>query len=154
MRLQTLKKPESPARGFLVYKIMKTIILFLLLFPALALASFSSYTIEITPDSQFIESSPKIAPRGKISVTERILEVFGTEDALKIAFCESGLNPEAVGDKNTAYQSYGLFQIRALPGRPSPDWLLDPVNNINYAYELYQKEGWQPWSCARILGLI
>ena len=76
-----------------------------------------------------------------------ILDVFGTEEALKVAFCESGLNPDAVGDKNTAYHSYGLFQIRGLPGRPSAEWLLDPTNNINYAYELYKKSGWEPWSC-------
>ncbi len=66
---------------------------------------------------------------------------WNIDEAREVVMCESSGNPNAVGDKNTKYHSYGLFQIRALPGRPSPEWLLVPENNIAYAYELYIKEG-------------
>lgn len=67
---------------------------------------------------------------------------------LRIMQCESGGNPDAVGDTTTAYASYGLMQIRALPGRPAPAWLLIPENNIQYAYQLSGGGvNFQPWSC-------
>lgn len=61
------------------------------------------------------------------------------DSVLAIVDCESGGNPEAVGDTTTEYSSYGLFQIRALPGRPDPDWLKVPANNIEYAYGLWNE---------------
>lgn len=61
--------------------------------------------------------------------------------AHKIMMCESSGNPNAVGDTNTKYHSYGLMQIRALPNRPSPEWLKVPENNISYAYKIYLQEG-------------
>jgi hypothetical protein len=67
---------------------------------------------------------------------------------LAIMRCESGGNAAAVGDTTTAYSSYGLMQIRALPGRPDPSWLLIPENNISYAYQLSAGgANWHPWSC-------
>lgn len=71
--------------------------------------------------------------------------------ALRIMQCESGGNSQAIGDNypigGIHAPSIGLMQIRALPGRPSPDWLLIPENNISYAYDLYSRSGWQPWTC-------
>lgn len=84
------------------------------------------------------------------------------DKALAIANCESGLNPNAIGDKSLMYlqsgtyygASYGLFQIRYLPGRPSPDWLIIPENNIQKAYEMSGGGvNWSAWSCAKKLGI-
>ena len=74
--------------------------------------------------------------------------------AVAVAKAESGLTPSAVGDTTLKFyyngaeygSSYGCFQIRHLPGRPSPDYLLDATNNVQYAYELYKSSGWKPWS--------
>lgn len=72
------------------------------------------------------------------------------QTAYAIMMCESSGNPNAVGDKRTKYWSYGLMQIRALPGRPNPSWLLVPENNISYAYSLWSTSGWSPWlNCSR-----
>jgi len=61
------------------------------------------------------------------------------ESAYKVMFCESSGNSNAVGDSNTKYFSYGLFQIRALPGRPSTEWLKVPENNVEYAFKLWNE---------------
>lgn len=47
--------------------------------------------------------------------------------------------------------STGIAQIRNLPGRPSPTWLLNPYNNLNYARKLYESQGWEPWTCKKVL---
>ena len=71
--------------------------------------------------------------------------------ALQIMHCESGGNPNAVGDRSTAYASYGLFQIRALPGRPQGQTLLTPEFNVRYAADMFKAQGWQPWTCSRLI---
>jgi len=55
--------------------------------------------------------------------------------------CESGGNPNAVGDKNLNPHSYGLFQIRGFKSRGTIEQLLQPAYNIDYAYKLYQSSG-------------
>ena len=78
----------------------------------------------------------------------------------KIFTCESGLDSKAVGDVTLTYKagetvygaSYGLAQIRSLPGRPTPSWLLNLDNNLSYAKQLYDAHGVQPWTCAKIIG--
>jgi LysM repeat protein len=67
--------------------------------------------------------------------------------AKQVMIGESSGNPNAVGDRNTAYPSYGLFQIRALPGRPAPAQLLDPAFNVSYAAGMWRASGWGPWTC-------
>lgn len=79
---------------------------------------------------------------------------WSCERALAIAKCESGLNPLAVNDNpKTGDYSIGLFQINLLGNlansRPSAEWLKNPQNNIDYAYKMYQSQGWKPWSCNR-----
>jgi hypothetical protein len=94
-------------------------------------------------------------------IASAIYQTFGSvgTSALAIAKCESGLESSRIGDTTLEYTeggelygySSGLFQIRHLPGRPDPISLLDPVKNIDYAHQLYIKEGWKPWTCAKIL---
>lgn len=96
-------------------------------------------------------------------IKRAITDYFGvqSQNAIRIATCESGLNPATVGDTNLEFTengqvfgySSGIFQIRHLEGRPDPSWLLNPINNIEYAHQLYEKEGWVPWTCARLLGI-
>lgn len=89
--------------------------------------------------------------------------MFGkhADDALTVFTCESGLNPNSVGDStlpstlaykanNLPYgESIGIAQIRLIPGRPSREKLLDPYFNISYAKQIFDLQGWKPWSCAR-----
>ena len=87
-------------------------------------------------------------------------------NALKVIQLESGGNPNAVGDKQIipndlseklghAIPSYGLFQIRALLGRPDPSELVNPEFNVQYAANLYKQSGWNPWyNSGKKLGLL
>jgi hypothetical protein len=70
--------------------------------------------------------------------------------ALKIMACESGGNPNAVSRTN----DYGLFQINhGLQNYGTK--IYDPDFNVALAYNhFYVNRGWQPWSCARKLGII
>ncbi len=107
--------------------------------------------IQIKP----IADKPKIVvANGKQEITNEICRYnWNDEQALRVAMCESGIREEAIGDKHIYPHSYGVFQIRALSGRPAPAQLLDYKTNINYAYQLWQSQGWYPWTCARKLGI-
>ena len=81
-------------------------------------------------------------------ITNEIQAVFGadSEIALKVAVCESNLNPNAVnwGDAQiTGMPSMGVFQINA----PYDEKYFDYKYNIQVAYEMFLRRGWQPWSC-------
>lgn len=85
-----------------------------------------------------------------------IRAIFGedAEIALALSYCESGLRPDAIGDHAISYvengieygKSYGLFQIRYLPGRPKPEQLLNPDFNVKFAKKMYDAQGGSPWS--------
>jgi len=122
-----------------------------------------------------IEPAKELSPvvEASVSVSESevvtyIRSVFGkhADKAIKIAQCESNLNPMRVGDKHLSYmvdgvkhgESYGVFQIRFLKGRPSPAQLHDYKFNIDYAYGIFKKsgrfggtEGW--FNCAKKLNI-
>jgi hypothetical protein len=74
--------------------------------------------------------------------------------AIAVMKAESQGDCTRVGDKHIMFEkdgvnygaSYGCFQIRHLQGRPSPEKLLDPKFNVEYAHQLWKKQGWSPWS--------
>lgn len=80
------------------------------------------------------------------------------DNAIKVMQGESGGNPKAVGDqypiKGEIRPSYGLFQIRTFPGRPSSRALLDPETNVKFAAKMWKEQGWNPWTAARKLGIV
>ena len=90
-------------------------------------------------------------PVKELSIKEKILQKFGKdgEKMLAVANCESRLNPNAVGDdyviRGLHAPSIGLFQIRTLKGRPSAEELKNVDTNIDFAYQLYSKQGLTPW---------
>lgn len=63
--------------------------------------------------------------------------------AVRVARCESGLNPNA---KNRTSSASGVMQLLAIHwrGRFDP---FDARANIAYAYRLWQSSGWSPWVC-------
>lgn len=76
------------------------------------------------------------------------------DNVLAVMQCESGGNRYA---HNTAGEdSRGLMQINVGPGAHT-QWasynLFDPETNLRLAYQLWQSQGWAPWTCARNLGL-
>jgi hypothetical protein len=83
-----------------------------------------------------------------------IKQTFGkdAEDAIKVARCESGLNPKAVGHNTDAAQStdYGLFQINDhWQGVTNTNFLLDYKINTLMAKKIFDGRGnWSAWVCA------
>ena len=60
---------------------------------------------------------------------------------------ESSGKPRAINPRdkhNGCNGSYGLFQIACI--HANPDDMLDPKLNVKKAYEIYQRNGWQPWA--------
>lgn len=89
-----------------------------------------------------------------------ILEVFGKDgqDAIKIAKCESKLNPQAVGHNSDSVQStdWGLFQINDHWQKISnPSFLLDYKINTLMAKKIFDSRGnWSAWTCATKWGAL
>lgn len=132
---------------------------------------------EVTPQSDSLAASPSPASSsrmeiemkpvyedtGKVSgidveaLKSHICEVFGErcEEALEIATCESVHFTDFIGDEGLVYvengieygRSYGPFQIRYLRGRPEPEQLLDPMFNVQFAKQMFDTQGWGPWTC-------
>lgn len=77
------------------------------------------------------------------------------DNVLAVMQCESGGNPWAHNTVNE--DSRGLLQINVGPGAHT-QWasydLFDPATNLQLAYQLWQSQGWAPWTCARNLGLV
>lgn len=68
--------------------------------------------------------------------------------ALRVARCESTMNPGAVGGAGER----GLFQIHPVHAPALGDrWgqLFDPAVNVQVAFEMWSTQGWGPWTCAR-----
>lgn len=105
----------------------------------------------VSPTTTIVEE-PVAVPAG--SVEEMIIATFGSEGnrAIQVAKCESGLNPAA-----RSGQYMGLFQLgnyhRARAARLGFTWdqMLQAGPNIAVAYDLWQEQGWGPWSCKRAI---
>jgi hypothetical protein len=73
--------------------------------------------------------------------------------AAEIAHCESSWNSRAFNPSGE--RSRGYFQIN---GVAHPQWdndsMFDPAKNCEAAGQLFQQSGWQPWSCAGVLGIV
>lgn len=90
-------------------------------------------------------------------IVDYIYEVFGSDAkmAVAIAKAESNLDASREGDQHIRFEkngiiygsSWGVFQIRYLEGRPSPEKLLYWKFNIEEAKRMFdRKGGWSDWS--------
>lgn len=92
-------------------------------------------------------------------IEEYIHYVAGKEgipigEALAIARCESNFNRFAK-NPSSKEKSLGVFQINLLYHPLTEEEAYNPFININYAMELYLKEGWKPWlNCAKTNRII
>ena len=89
------------------------------------------------------------------SVPEMIKLEFGkdADAALRIARCESHFDPDAANGTHIGVfqikQSYHGWRTKKFGGKG----LDDARTNVRVAYDLYRDTGWDPWSCARIVGI-
>lgn len=96
-------------------------------------------------------SVPPTAQLSHGSYADMIREVFGPygDGAVRVAMCESGLNPNAY---NGTLGAAGLFQI--IPGTfASTSYrgqsVYNPLVNIKAAHEIFVRDGynWREWAC-------
>ena len=94
-------------------------------------------------------------PSSPTSAEDAIRQQFGAiaDQAMRVAQCESGMDPSAVSPGGG---NWGLFQINtvhagefeSVTGRPFYNDSLDAWANTAYAVRLYNEAGgWGPWSC-------
>ena len=91
-----------------------------------------------------------VALGGTVSYTalgEIVAQYDWMPEAFRVVDCESHWNPDAVSWDGS---SWGLWQVNAVHAYRWPDFWEswdDPVRNTQYAWELYQEQGWGIWSC-------
>ena len=134
--------------------------------PSLEIHKVSAQEVTPTP----IKEEPKTE---KEAIIAYIHEVFGSDakEALIVSKCESGHRADAVGDTALMvnYQgeivgdSIGVFQIRTggkdfnrakANGMTADEfraYLKDYKNNVNYAKQIFDRQGWYPWTCKKDL---
>lgn len=87
------------------------------------------------------------------------------DNARRISMCESGQRNVTSRPNTDGTRDHGIFQIndggtfqelaRRLGSDPSNIALaLNPDWNVMAAAELFRDRGWQPWTCARKVGLL
>jgi hypothetical protein len=87
-------------------------------------------------------------------VEEFTRAVFGTEadNALKVFKCESGLREKAYNKNKNGSSDSGVAQINSIHG-VREKWLNNYRINILIAKQLYDEQGWNPWVCAKKVGV-
>ena len=94
----------------------------------------------------------------KARIEQEIRKVFheDPDTAVKIAKCESGLVIDIQSNHILDYgreQSFGLMQIHAPAWHHKAvalgyeDYKTDPIDNLAMARYIYDRSGWQPWTC-------
>jgi hypothetical protein len=102
--------------------------------------------------------APEVVPlsiQGTIDAYARLYGVSAKE-LYDILNCESGLNPQAEGDKeNGQFTSFGISQIHLIA---HPDITkaeaLDYDFSIQFMAEQISKGNAQIWTCAKIMGYV
>jgi hypothetical protein len=107
-------------------------------------------TLRPAPTTRPRPVTPAAAPG---PVADVIRSVFGNEGepAIRVADCESSLDPTAVSKGGG---NWGLFQINTVhradfetvTGQPWSS-VLDAYWNSVYAKKLHDEQGWDPWAC-------
>jgi hypothetical protein len=131
--------------------------------PEIQLAPKIAQVEEIEPEPIIAQEPPQTPPERKIeplakSYTEMetmIIEEMTSAGyaaplfALKVAKCESGLNPNAVGDGG---KSFGLWQWH-LPSHPTmtKEQALDPIYSTQRAAQYFAAGKAHLWTCSRII---
>jgi len=94
--------------------------------------------------------------RGGGDIEAKIRAAFPEEPEVAVAVskAESSLRVDAHNyNPKTKDDSYGLFQINLWGAnkntRPSPEILLTIDGNIQFARQLYESSGWNPWTTFR-----
>lgn len=95
------------------------------------------------------------------NVAKYIIDVFSpsgkqaVQEALRVAFCESGWRAEAYNYNTNKTHDFSVFQVNSIhTKRFGESYYHDWQTNIRTAYKIYLEQGWRPWVCAKKLGIV
>ena len=117
--------------------------------------SLDSTQFAVTALQTNLQTRERIPIGKEIYVAEIKKYDWDSDVARAIAQAESGCTADRRGDGHLIYylgairygDSWGLFQVRYLPGRPTPEQLTDYKTNVAFAYLLYKSKGtWTDWT--------
>lgn len=82
----------------------------------------------------------------KFDVVGQIKKIWGKDAniGIAIASCESGLRTNAYNINSNGTLDFSVFQINTVHGA-----ILDPIENITYAYKLFTDQGTNPWNSSK-----
>lgn len=95
-------------------------------------------------EEQVAESSNVSRPQPDIESLIRQAFPECPDTMIAIARAESSMRVNAVHLNNNGTEDYGLFQINSIHGYDK-EWLMNPVNNIRAAREVFEKQGLNAW---------
>ncbi len=104
------------------------------------------------------EGRPTPAQRAGLSAVLRAFPEDERRDAVRVAWCESRLDPAAVGHNGNGTSDVGLFQFN--DGGTLQHYLgttaraLDAETSARAARTYVAERGWRPWTCGRIVGAV
>ncbi|MDE1866460.1 MAG: hypothetical protein KGI08_01960 [Thaumarchaeota archaeon] len=114
------------------------------LFPPVAQAQIISPIATVTP---IVEPTATPTPTPYSFDTQKEIRTVWGKDArigLAIASCESGANPDKYNINSDGTIDFSVFQINTVHGV-----ILDPRENIRFAYKLFLEQGTTPWNSSK-----
>jgi len=116
--------------------------------------AYDARLIEIEKEVEVIREVPVNCQTEKCEILAYIVEKFGDDAADAITMinkCENhAFDPEVTNHNSNGTIDRGVFQINSVHGGEE---LFEWKTNIDKAYDIYQAQGWSPWTCSYVVGV-
>ena len=142
--------------GNLLWKVKRHIFRLLIILFVITNAYTVLHNVAYAPKSALAQYQHIAKPlTEKEQIINYILERFGAEgqNAVKVAQCESHLNPTIQGHNLDFSTDTGIFQINSTHAI-NAEYLKDWHVNVDVAFKMWSEQGWNPWVCVTKWGVL
>ena len=125
------------------------------------MSAFVSTPAVMSSESVFLSLEPLRAgsgsAAGKLTLRHEIENYirvkFGKdgEKMLKIAYCESKLNTDAININSNGTIDRGILQLNSIHKNITNECAFNAKCNIDAGYQIYLKQGFKPWVCRNLI---